>query len=175
MNVKRGLVIGSVAGCLVLTTVWLAPHKPVQAGVARAFAAEKEGDDRGRISMRPGEVLKELNLSAEQKSQLKEILTAERDQVRATLRDLVAARMEMRDAIQRGADEKTVRDKARVAAGFDSDMAVIRARLWSKANKILTPDQERILENRRAEAEAQWQERLDHFINKFPDFDQLEQ
>ncbi len=175
MNVRRGLVIGSVAGCLALSMVWVAPRMAVQAGVAGAFAAGKEGDEKGRMSLRPGEVLKELNLSAEQKSQLKEILTAERDQVRATMRDLVAARMELREAIQKGADEKTVRDKARVAAGFDSDMAVIRALLWSKANKILTSDQKRTIENRRAEAEAAWQERLDHFMNRFPDFDQLEE
>lgn len=140
-----------------------------------ATASEPAGTLQSLIQQRRGEILRELNLTSEQKRDLKSALVAERDQLRFEIKSLVTARSALRTEIQKGAEEKQIREKARAVGEAESNLAVMRARIWSKANKVLTPDQKQIIERHRAEAESQWRERFEGFLQKVPDLEGLEQ
>jgi len=94
---------------------------------------------RGQILRR---IAEKLNLTADQKSQIKTILISEKDTLQNLLAQLHDARKNLRAAIQAGdANEASVRDASAKVAGVESDLAVERMKLYGNISPVLTDEQ----------------------------------
>ena len=96
---------------------------------------------RGQILQR---IAEKLNLTADQKSQIKTILAGEKDTLQNLLGQLHDARKNLRAAIQAAdANENSVRAASAKVAGVESDLAVERMKLFGKISPVLTDEQRR--------------------------------
>lgn len=104
-----------------------------------ALAADANAPAHGRFFQR---IAQRLNLTDDQKAQIKTILRSEKDTLKPLLGQLHAARENLRAAIRASnANETTVRAAAaRVAAG-EADLAVERMKIYGKIAPILTDEQ----------------------------------
>lgn len=94
---------------------------------------------RGKILQR---LVERLNLTAEQKTQIRSILAGEKDGLQPLLAHLRVARSNLRRAIQAGdANEDSVRAASAIVAGAEADLAVERMKLYGKIAPILTEEQ----------------------------------
>ncbi|HXI72207.1 MAG TPA: Spy/CpxP family protein refolding chaperone [Verrucomicrobiae bacterium] len=94
---------------------------------------------RGQMFQRLAE---RLDLTADQKAQIKTILADEKDALKSLLGQLHDARTVLREAIQAGdANESSVRAASAKAASVEADMAVERMKLFSKISPVLTAEQ----------------------------------
>jgi Spy/CpxP family protein refolding chaperone len=94
---------------------------------------------RGQILQR---IAEKLNLTADQKSQIKTILAGEKDTLQNQLGQLHDARKNLRAAIQSAdANENSVRAASAKVASVESDLAVERMKLFSKISPVLTDEQ----------------------------------
>jgi len=97
------------------------------------------GPLRGQMFQRLAE---RLDLTADQKAQIKTILADEKDALKSLLGQLHDARTVLREAIQAGdANESSVRAASAKAASVEADMAVERMKLFSKISPVLTAEQ----------------------------------
>jgi periplasmic protein CpxP/Spy len=109
----------------------------------RALAAEDSTPAsmpmRGQILER---IAVALNLTDEQKSQIRAILSGEKDTLKTLFARLHYARKDMRAAIQAsGANEASVRGAAAKVAVVEADLAVERMKLYGKIAPVLTDEQ----------------------------------
>lgn len=96
---------------------------------------------RGQILQR---IAEKLNLTDDQKSQIKTILSGEKDTLKNLLGQLHDARKNLRAAIQAGdANETSVRNASAKVAGVEADLAVERMKLYGKIAPVLTDEQRR--------------------------------
>jgi Spy/CpxP family protein refolding chaperone len=119
--------------------------------VGSAYAQPFGGHGRG---MRGGifHALIELDLSDSQKHELALILKVKREGLRATHEDFREAMAMLREAVHAyEGDESAIREASRAVAEIGEEMAVERAKLISEVERILTPQQLKTLEERRAE------------------------
>jgi Spy/CpxP family protein refolding chaperone len=94
---------------------------------------------RGQILKR---IAEKLNLTDDQKSQIKAVLSGEKDTLKTLLTQLHDARKDMRAAIQAsGANETSVRAAATKVASVEADLAVERMKLYGKIAPVLTDEQ----------------------------------
>lgn len=94
---------------------------------------------RGQILQR---IAEKLNLTADQKSQIKTILAGEKDTLQNQLGQLHDARKNLRAAIQSAdANENSVRAASAKVASVESDLAVERMKLFGKISPVLTDEQ----------------------------------
>ncbi len=110
---------------------------------AKTFAADNSvppaSSLRGQIFQR---IAEKLNLTADQKSQIKTILAGEKDTLKNLLGQLHDARKNLRAAIQSGdANENSVRAASAKVASVESDLAVERMKLYGKIAPVLTDEQ----------------------------------
>jgi len=99
-----------------------------------------------------------LNLTDDQKAQIKAVLTGEKDMLAPLLNQLHEARMGLRAAIQAtGASEASVRAASAKVAGAEADLAVERMKLYGKIAPILTDAQR--------QKAAEMQQRADDFVD----------
>jgi len=94
---------------------------------------------RGQLLQR---IAEKLNLTDDQKSQIKTILGGEKDTLKNLLGQLHDARKNLRAAIQAGdANEASVRAASAKVASVESDLAVERMKLFGKISPVLTDEQ----------------------------------
>ena len=94
---------------------------------------------RGQLLQR---IAEKLNLTADQKSQIKTILAGEKDTLQNQLGQLHDARKSLRAAIQSAdANENSVRAASAKVASVESDLAVERMKLFGKISPVLTDEQ----------------------------------
>jgi Spy/CpxP family protein refolding chaperone len=94
---------------------------------------------RGQLLQR---IAEKLNLTGDQKSQIKTILVGEKDTLQNLLGQLHDARKNLRAAIQAGdANESSVRAASARVASAEADLAVERMKLFSKISPVLTDEQ----------------------------------
>ena len=123
--------------------------------VARAQDAGPGRFGRGRFLERAKE---KLGLSSDQVSQIKGVLSADKDKLTALLSAWHDARVDLRGQIQKpGASENDIRTAAAKVAAVEADLAVERARLYGKISPILTPDQ--------LTKVNEFQQRMDDFVD----------
>lgn len=111
--------------------------------VTRTFAAEKSGDApapmRGKILQRLAD---RLELTADQRTQIKTILEGEQDNLKPLLTSLRDARINLRAAIHADdANETSVRAASAKVASAEADLAVERLKISGKIAPILTTGQ----------------------------------
>ncbi len=96
---------------------------------------------RGQILQR---IAWKLNLTDDQKTQLKTVWDAEKDTVKSLIGQWHEARQNLHAAIHAGdANESTVRAAAAKVAVVEADLAVERMKLYGKIAPILTDEQRR--------------------------------
>lgn len=114
-------------------------------------AASAAASARGKILQR---IAEKLNLTDDQKSQIKTVLTGEKD----TLQPLIAAvhqsRAELRTAIRASdATEVSVRAASAKVASAEADLAVERMEIYAKIAPVLTDAQRKQLADLQARAD----------------------
>jgi len=108
---------------------------------AKTFAADTAAPARGQILQH---IVGKLNLTDDQKSQIKTALGGEKDALKNLLGQLHDARKNLRAAIQAGdANETSVRAASAKVASAEADLAVERMKLFGKIAPILTDEQRR--------------------------------
>jgi len=108
----------------------------------------------------PMSFLSQLNLSDDQKAQVKTILDDEHAKMAPLADGSMKAHRALNDAIHASTfDEGAVRAAATQAAGVEGDLAVERARLASRIRGVLTADQQKQLDVLRKQALDRMQQR----------------
>jgi protein CpxP len=117
----------------------------IAGGLTSASAQDTSDSTAGT---RPGHghilqrIAKKLNLTDDQKSQIKAVWGGEKDTLKSLFGQLRAARKNLRAAIHaNGANETAVRAASAKVAGVEADLAVERMKLYGKIAPILTDEQ----------------------------------
>ena len=108
---------------------------------SRLFAADEgaPGPWQGKIFQR---IAEKLNLTADQRTQIRGILAGERGNLQPILSELHAARVSLRESIRAStANEAAVRAASAKVAAAEADLAVERMKLYGKIAPILTDEQ----------------------------------
>ena len=117
-----------------------------------ALAADTSAPVHGRFFQR---VAQRLNLTNDQKTQIKTVLRSEKDTLKPMLAQLHSARQNLRAAIQAGdANETTVRAASAKVAAAEADLAVERMMIYGKIAPILTDEQRRQISEFRQRADG---------------------
>ncbi len=134
--------------------------------IARAAEQDEAGGGfgihrghRGGPMLRGLKALRQLDLSEQQRAEIRSVLQAEREAGREEREALMGARRELRQAIHDGAEEPVLRDKAATLGVHAGDMAVRAAAIRAQIRTVLTEEQNHQLEQLRAEAQERVQER----------------
>lgn len=90
-----------------------------------------------------------LNLSQEQKDQLKGILAGHKEEIQALAKKTAAARRELAAAIAGGADPETQRNAYDKTARAGWDRLQLRLTIRAEVKNILTPEQLQKMEKRK--------------------------
>jgi Spy/CpxP family protein refolding chaperone len=108
-----------------------------------------------------GRALASLDLTDEQKSQLKAILKDEEPKIEPLMDRVLSTKKDLFDAVHaRTFDEKSVRSASSAAAQATTDMAVEKARLVSRFRDVLTDEQQDRLEAIHKEHEERLERRI---------------
>ncbi len=108
--------------------------------------------------------LRRLELSDQQREEIKTILEGERDQVEADHERMRALGAELREQIENDPyDEEAVRAKATAVASLRVEAAVVRARQFGQIRSVLTTEQLDQLEQMKEERSAFQGERRQRF------------
>ena len=106
-----------------------------------SLAADTSAPAHGRFFQR---IAQRLNLTDDQKAQIKTVLRSEKDTRRPLLEQLHSSRQNLRAAIRASdANETTVRAEAAKVAAAEADLAVERMKIYGKIAPILTDEQRR--------------------------------
>ena len=118
----------------------------------KTYAAEDSvAPARGKILQR---IAEKLNLTDDQKSQIKTIFIGERDNVQPLVAAAHTARVGLRAAIRAGdATEASVRAASAKVAGAEADLAVERMKIYAKIAPVLTDAQRKQLADMQASAD----------------------
>ena len=98
------------------------------------------GGGRGLAALRVG--LAQLNLTEQQKEQVKTILQDHREKAQGLAAQGRDAGRALREAVADGSDESTIRAKAADAAKVQADLAVFGAQVRKEILGVLTPEQQ---------------------------------
>ncbi|MGH7775527.1 MAG: Spy/CpxP family protein refolding chaperone [Candidatus Binatia bacterium] len=113
--------------------------------------------------MGKGKLLAELQLTDDQKAQIKSISANDRETIRALHRELREKQRSLMEASKSDPfDEGRVRLEAQELANVQAEMMVVRARLFNKTLSVLTEEQKAKLNNLREERRQrfkEWRER----------------
>jgi len=109
-----------------------------------------------------------LNLSDQQKTQMKEIFKKNQPMVKPIFTKLLNEKRELRVLIQSGsADEAAIRAQAAKVAGAEADLAVQRAQLVKQLHAILTPEQIEQCKAIQKEKDAKFDKFREHMNERF--------
>jgi Spy/CpxP family protein refolding chaperone len=112
----------------------------------RALAADNASPAPFRQRLQ--RIADQLNLTPDQRAQIKGVLSGERETLQPLLARLQGARENLRAAIQAGnANETSVRAASATVAATEADLAVERMKIFGKIAPILTDEQRRQLSN----------------------------
>jgi Spy/CpxP family protein refolding chaperone len=95
-----------------------------------------------------GRIARSLDLSADQKAQIKTILKSHSAEIQAQMAAGATARRALHDAIKaQSVDEKAIRDAAAKAGQVHADGAVLFAKIRAEVLPVLTADQKQKLQS----------------------------
>ncbi len=96
----------------------------------------------GRAGGTMKKMIAALDLSEEQKLQIKDLITAKQPEIQPIRKQLILERRALRDLMQSDPlAESAIRDQAERVATVQTEMAVQRARVYNEVRQILTPEQ----------------------------------
>ena len=104
-------------------------------------------------------MLRQLDLTDDQRAQVRQVMDSHRDELRAIGERLMAAHRAQRDAVTAAQfDEQAVRTRAAELAAAEADAAVLRAKVHSEVFAVLTPEQQAKAAELKAQREARAQQ-----------------
>lgn len=110
--------------------------------LAQSPDADTAADASEKIHRDFQQALKQLNLTDAQRQQVREILQSSQLDFRAVMRNYLAAKKELKDAIRANPDdEDTIRARSAQLGSAMTEVTVKRAQLRSQITKVLTPGQ----------------------------------
>lgn len=143
-------------------------------GAAPQPEGRHRGDRDGGRRGGPGAVFRELDLSEDQRTQIRSLM--EQGLARESHERVAAGREALNDAVTSRADEGTLRQLAYDLGQAEGDAAVERSRIHAQMMEILTPEQraqyETLMaerEQRRNERRQRFEERRNHRRERNPD------
>ncbi|MBN1865254.1 MAG: Spy/CpxP family protein refolding chaperone [Victivallales bacterium] len=133
-------------------------------GTAEGFGKKLSGQGE---KMRGGpeghgsrQIMEELNLTEEQREQMKIIHEDYVDQMNAVGEAASAAREAFEDVLDADdLDEDKIRELSKAAAEKNADMLVLRAKMMKELDSVLTPEQKKIADEKKAEFKEKRQAR----------------
>ncbi len=96
---------------------------------------------RGDRGGRGGAIFHELDLSEDQREQMRALRQSQQGMPRDIFERLTERRNALNEAVDNGADEATIRQLAYECGEAEGDAAVERARMHAQMMEILTPEQ----------------------------------
>lgn len=126
-------------------------------GVAAATAAHAQNNrrilqQRGFASLRgmfrPGALLAGLNLTEQQRDQVRDILAGHKEEIQTLARKSREAQKAFREALAAGADPASLKPAYDQASEARWDMLLLRNRIAAEIRQILTPEQQEKLDRR---------------------------
>jgi Spy/CpxP family protein refolding chaperone len=135
-------LVGVLAGGLATAGVTAAPH----AGPGAAWLKGRAADTPlGRLitgSIGRWMVLRsELNLTEQQRNEMRDVLVSHRPQIAETIRSLHAKRIVLRDTVLQGQSEDQIRAAAAELGNVIADASVKASKLRNQVAPILTEEQ----------------------------------
>lgn len=129
--------------------------------LAQSPDADTAAAGSGKIHRDFQHALKQLNLTDAQRQQVREILQSSQLDFRAVMRNYLAARKELKDAIRANPDdEDTIRARSAQVGSAMTEVTVKRAQLRSQITKVLTPGQQQQWNQFEQKQEDRLQERI---------------
>lgn len=113
-----------------------------------------------RSLIRPGAALRGLDLTQQQKDQVKAILTSNKDAIKAAVTDSVKARLLMNRALASGASDQDLKAAFDNATNAQWNALRLRSKMIAGIKPILTPDQLARLQQRLQKVDARIQNLL---------------
>jgi Spy/CpxP family protein refolding chaperone len=146
-NLKKTSVIVAVAAALLLVAAAVA----FSHGHMGRHQGPREGGFRGGPGPRDGlgPILHDLNLTEDQKAQVKKIADSFRESNKALLDQLRASQSNEPDPINGTFDEAAVRAAAEARASIQIELEVSRAKMMSQIAGVLTAEQKAQLATKR--------------------------
>jgi Spy/CpxP family protein refolding chaperone len=127
--------------------------------LAHADTTNDVGFAKGRFALR----LKQLEVTADQKAEVKTILRKYQPTVGPLIKQVVTERRALRDIIRAETiDETAIRAQAAKVASLEADLAVQRAHVSHDIRAVLTPDQLQKLKDMQVNVDA----RIDGFLHR---------
>ncbi len=124
----------------------------------KTHAAERSSGTRAMRGQFLERAKEKLGLTADQVSQIKALLLAEKDSLQGTITKLHDTRVGLREAIQApDATESSVRAASAKVAAVEADLAVERLKLFGKISPILTEKQR--------DQVKEFQSKIDEFVD----------
>ena len=125
-------------------------------------SAQPEGrrgrhEDRVGRGGRGGEILRELDLTDEQRNQMRAL--REQGSSREVMERLRERRDKLNEAVDSGADEGTIRQLGFELGEAEGDAAIERSKMHAQLMQILTPEQREQYQTLRAEQKQKMEER----------------
>jgi protein CpxP len=99
-------------------------------------------------------MLERLNLTADQRDRVKQILDSHRDEQRALGERAMKAHQALQDVVTATFDESAIRARAADVAAVDADQAVAQARVYGEVFQILTSEQQQELKKLQTDMKA---------------------
>jgi len=127
--------------------------------LAHADTTNDAGFSKGRFALK----LAQLGVTADQKAEVKSILRKYQPTVGPLIKEVVAERRALRDAVRaQTIDETAIREQAAKVASLESDLAVQRAHVSHDIRAVLTPDQLQKLRDMQVNVDS----RIDGFLHR---------
>jgi protein CpxP len=166
-------MLGAAAVAAVVTTAFVhaqaqdGPGAPAQGHERRGpggpggpggFFRGPDGFGRGGFGG-PMALLRGLDLTEDQRAQVRQVMDSHRDELRAIGERVMAAHRAQDDAVTAAQfDEQVVRSKSAELAAVEADAAVLRAKLHSEVFAVLTPEQQAKAAELKAQRQADMQQ-----------------
>lgn len=125
--------------------------------------ALSQGPRRGRGRRGGMRFMRDLDLTDDQREQMRALADANRDQMEASGARLHETRKALNDAVEEGADEFTIRSLADELANAEGDAAVMRADQMRQFKELLSPEQLETMQQKKQERDARREERRERF------------
>jgi len=139
----------------------IATAAAIIAGGLTSAPAQDTNDSAAGTRPGHGQILqriaRKLNLTDDQKSQIKSVLSVDKDMLKSLFGQLHDARKNLRAAIRaNGTNESAVRAASAKVASVEADLAVERMKLYGKIAPLLTDEQRRKI--------ADFEQRFDNVV-----------
>ena len=161
---RRTVVITVIVAAVGLATLGLAWAVGPEDGDTQGPRARIAELIQGRFA-RMSALRDELNVTDQQRDEIREIMQSHRDELRPTVVAVIEHKRALRQAVMaEQADEAAIRAEADALGDAIGDAAVAISKVTGEARTVLTNEQLEMLED----AMVEHQERVDEFIENAP-------